>query len=51
MFGGSVRFKIAGSDKYGTWPGVLVTLITYVLVLCYFYQKFTIMLLYEDTSH
>ena len=48
-FGGSVQFNIGGRERFGTWPGLLLTGIAYVLIVSYAYVRFMTMWNYDDT--
>ena len=51
-FGDTVNFNIKnGSPVYRTWPGTVISLIIYSLILIYGGQKFLIMWSFDDTKY
>ena len=49
-FGDSVAFNIKGNTRYPTWPGAILTVLIYFLIISYGLEKFTTMIYYGDTS-
>ena len=48
-FGSSISFNIGGRNNLGTWSGIVLTILVYILVSCYAYVRFMTMWAYEDT--
>ena len=51
MFGEAIGFEFKGSSSYRTLPGAFVSIIIIVLTLSYAIDKFSTMVMYEETRH
>ena len=48
-FGESISFKVRGHTKFGTWPGILITLVVYTFISCFAIERFLVMKNHEET--